>query len=70
MFGPRHRSKIEGMVTALAGSDIVLTSGFGERAETEIRARGMHPYKGEGELEQAVLCAVRDLFEKRAEVFE
>ncbi|KAF5053060.1 FeMo cofactor biosynthesis protein NifB [anaerobic digester metagenome] len=70
MFGPRHRSKIEGMVAALAGSDIVLTSGFGERAETEIRARGMHPYKGEGELEQAVLCAVRDLFEKRAEVFE
>lgn len=70
MFGPRHRSKIEGMVTALAGSDIILASGFGQRAEAEIRARGMHPYKGEGELEQAVLCAVRDLFEQRAEVFE
>ncbi len=30
----------------------------------------MHPYKSQGPLEQAVLCAVRDLFEKRAEVFE
>jgi nitrogen fixation protein NifB len=70
MFGPKHKSKIEGMVGALVGSDIVLTSGFGERAEAEIRARGMHPYRGEGPLEQAVLCAVRDLFEKRAEVFE
>ncbi len=70
MFGPRHKSKIEGMVASLAGSDIVLTSGFGERAEAEIRARGMHPYQSEGELEQAVLSSVRDLFEKRAELFE
>jgi nitrogen fixation protein NifB len=70
MFGSQHRNKIEGMVAALIGSDIVLTSGFGERAEAEIRARGMHPYKKEGPLEEAVLCAVRDLFEKRAEIFE
>jgi len=70
MFGPKHKTKIEGMVAALAGSDIILTSGFGERAETEIRARGMHPYKGEGPLVQAVLCAVRDLFQERAGVFE
>ncbi|HRR67195.1 MAG TPA: nitrogenase cofactor biosynthesis protein NifB [Methanomassiliicoccales archaeon] len=70
MFGPVHRSKIENMVAALKGVDVVLASGFGERAEAEIRARGIYPYKREGALEEAVLCAVRELFEERAMVFE
>ncbi len=70
MFGPKHHNKIERMVSALIGSDIVLTSGFGDKADAEIRARGMRPYKKEGPLDEAVLCAVRDLFEERAKVFE
>jgi len=70
MFGPKHHNKIERMVSALIGSDIVLTSGFGDKADAEIRARGMRPYKKDGPLDEAVLCAVRDLFEERAKVFE
>ncbi|HNX47450.1 MAG TPA: nitrogenase cofactor biosynthesis protein NifB [Methanomassiliicoccales archaeon] len=70
MFGPKHHNKIERMVSALIGSDIVLTSGFGVKADAEIRARGMRPYKKDGPLDEAVLCAVRDLFEERAKVFE
>jgi nitrogen fixation protein NifB len=70
MFGPAHKTKIERMVAALVGSDIILTSGFGERAEAEIRARGMHPYRKDGPLEEAVRCAVADLFEQRSRVFE
>jgi len=70
MFGEKHRSKIERMVAALKGVDIVITSGFGERAEAEMRARGMQPYLKEGSVEDAIRCAVSDLFERRAQVFE
>jgi hypothetical protein len=58
------------MVSALIGSDIILTSGFGERAEVEIRARGMYPFQKEGPLEETVRCAVTDLFEHRSRIFE
>jgi len=58
------------MVAALKGADIVITSGFGERAEAEMRARGMQPYLKEGPVEDAIRCAVSDLFERRAQVFE
>ena len=70
MFGEKHRTKIERMVSVLSGSDIVLTSGFGERAEAEIVAKGMHPYRKEGSIDGAIRCAVTDLFEQRAKVFE
>lgn len=70
MFGPAHKTKIEQMVSALIGSDIILTSGFGERAEAEIRARGMSPYIKEGLVNDAIRCAVTDLFEQRSLIFE
>jgi nitrogen fixation protein NifB len=69
MFGEVHRMKIERMVTTLKGADIVLTSGFGDKAISEIMARGIHPFKKEGPIDDAIRCAITDLFEKRAGIF-
>ena len=70
MFGEAHRNKIERMVKSLKGADIILTSGFGDKAISEIMARGMYPFKKEGPIDDSIRCAVNDLFEKRASIFE
>lgn len=70
MFGERHRQKLERMVTDLTGMDIVLASEFGEKAEMELMAKGIRPYRHEGKVEDAIRCAVADLFHIRANTFE
>jgi len=70
MFGEKHRRKLEKMVSDLSGVDIVLASEFGEKAEMELMARGVRPYRHEGKVEDAIRCAVADLFHTRAMMFE
>lgn len=70
MFGERHRLKLQRMVSSLSGADIVLASDFGERAEEELLARGIRPYRHRGKVEDAIRCAVNDLFQTRARMFE
>jgi nitrogen fixation protein NifB len=70
MFGEKHRQKLEKMVADLAGVDIVLASEFGEKAETELMARGAKPYRHDGKVEDAIRCAIADLFHTRAMMFE
>ncbi len=70
MFGESHRIKLQQMVSALSGTDIVLAKEFGERAEMELLSGGIKPYRHDGEVEDAIRCAVTDLFHSRAMIFE
>ena len=70
MFGEKHRLKLENMVAALSGMDIVLATEFGERAEMELLARGIKPYRHTGNVDDAIHCSVADLFHTRAMMFE
>ncbi len=70
MFGEVHKAKLQSMVSALSGMDIVLASSFGERAEMELLSRGIKPYHHDGTVEDAIRCAVADLFHSRAMMFE
>jgi nitrogen fixation protein NifB len=70
MFGEKHRLKLENMVAALSGADIVLATEFGERAEMELMARGIKPYRHDGKVDDAIHCSGADLFHTRAMMFE
>jgi predicted Fe-Mo cluster-binding NifX family protein len=70
MFGEKHRLKLRQMVSALSGTDIVLASDFGEKAEMELLASGIRPFRHDGKVEDAVRCAVEDLFQTRSMIFE
>jgi len=70
MFGDKHRLKLEQMVSALSDIDIVLASEFGDKAEMELMARGVRPYRHDGNVDDAIRCAVADLFHSRAMMFE